>query len=521
MPLPISTNKEAACAAGMLCQASDHANINSSMHHCLNCRGEIHSAMWCSRNWGNYIMPANCWITLDQLTAAVRSTVHDSDHKLITICNVWCVNSLENPNSLNESHLDKQTAATLASSTTKMTVSTVEKHVRVKSPIVSLANKINAKTAAKKRVNKSGEVVSAVKVKEPRIGIGVWVFSTKSQLISLVKQGNPWYENLWSATSNGFWFYGTVLRGDTWKGWWHVEYDLFPSYAKSMRISRRLCSTIASGQDEPSYQVKNDKINEALKQLEMIDSEPPGDDLNLVLWDSDDDEEGMSAPVAVAKRNKKQKKRSRKIQSLESFLDMSDNGVLHSDTFDHYYGEGNNQYIHWVILKDGNEITKDIMEHCSDSSFRIYVPWSPETSFVNYFNVFFKYFFPLLEGKAAVLDRYLSNPSCSGYQGYWVHEKVRFYRPERPDPDYILKVCVTLVIAAPLDGARGLAASSYPRIMGSTFHSTTFAHLFVDFHSFGVQSICGIQSMFLGIVLFHLSKCSIKSGESYRGWCIC
>jgi hypothetical protein len=102
-------------------------------------------------------------------------------------------------------------------------------------------------------VNKGGEVVSSVKIKEPRIKIGVRVFSTKSQLISLVKQGDPCYKNLWSATSNGFRFYGTVLRAHTRKGWWHVEYDLFPSDAKSLRISRGLCSTIASGQDEPSY----------------------------------------------------------------------------------------------------------------------------------------------------------------------------------------------------------------------------------------------------------------------------
>jgi hypothetical protein len=96
-----------------------------------------------------------------------------------------------------------------------------------------------------------------------------------------------------------------VLRAYTSKGWWHVEYDLFPSDAKSLRISCGLCSTIASGQDEPSYQVRNDKINEALKQLEMIDLEPPDDDLDLVLRNSDDDEEGTSAPIAAAKRNTK------------------------------------------------------------------------------------------------------------------------------------------------------------------------------------------------------------------------
>ncbi len=189
-------------------------------------------------------------------------------------------------------------------------------------------------------------MVSAVKVKEPRIKIGVRVFSTKSQLISLVKQGDPCYKNLRSATSNRFWFYGMVLRADTRKGWWHVEYDLFPSDAKSLRISRGLCSTIASGQDEPSYQVRNEKINEALKQLEMFDSEPD-DNLYLVLWDSDDDDDGTSAPAAAAKRNKKQKKKSRKNKSLESFLDMSDDGVLHSETFDHYHGEGDDEYIRW------------------------------------------------------------------------------------------------------------------------------------------------------------------------------
>ncbi len=142
--------------------------------------------------------------------------VRDGDHELITICSM-CINNLEGAPSLDEPHAEDKTAAALASSTSprtmKMTVLTVGKHVRAKSPIVSTANKINAQTTAKKKVNKGGEAVSAVKVKEPRIKIGVRVFSTKSQLISLVKQGDPCYENLWSAMSNGFWFYGTVLRG--------------------------------------------------------------------------------------------------------------------------------------------------------------------------------------------------------------------------------------------------------------------------------------------------------------------
>ncbi len=53
MPLPMSANEDAACAAGTLCQAPDHANINLSTHHCLNRRGKIHSTMWCGKNWGD------------------------------------------------------------------------------------------------------------------------------------------------------------------------------------------------------------------------------------------------------------------------------------------------------------------------------------------------------------------------------------------------------------------------------------------------------------------------------------
>jgi hypothetical protein len=139
---PISANEESACAVGRLCNAPDHADLNSSMHRCLNCRGKIHCALWCGKNWGEYVKSANCRITPDQLSVAGRATLNDSDHELITICN-GCVNSLDSPNSLDEPHVDdEQAAAMLASSMTKMTVSTVEKHLRAKSPIVSTANKL-------------------------------------------------------------------------------------------------------------------------------------------------------------------------------------------------------------------------------------------------------------------------------------------------------------------------------------------------------------------------------------------
>ena len=321
-----------------------------------------------------------------------------------------------------------------------MTVATVPTDVRGKSPIISTANQVNAKTTAKWRINQNGDVAAAIKSKEPRIVVGIRVYSTKAQLISLVKQGNPPY-NIINSVGNGFRFYGEVLRADAKKGWWHIQYDLFPVDAKSLKISRGACTTIGAGQDEPQYDPRHEKVDDAIARLEMLESEPEMD-YDIALPDSDNDEGEVHAGNT---KKKKKKKKSRKVTSIESFLNMSDDGVLEATTFDHYYGEGDGDFIQWDILNDGEEIVVDAMEHHEDESpFSIDIPWTPEPAATDYFSIFFDHFFPSLQGKAVVLDKYLSNKECSGHQAYWVHEKVRFHRPNRPDPDFIVSVCICL-----------------------------------------------------------------------------
>jgi hypothetical protein len=57
--------------------------------------------------------------------------------------------------------------------------------VQDRSPIISTANQVNAKTAAKKKSNKQGDLVAAVKGKEPRIFAGVRVFLRGRRLSKL------------------------------------------------------------------------------------------------------------------------------------------------------------------------------------------------------------------------------------------------------------------------------------------------------------------------------------------------
>jgi hypothetical protein len=48
------------CAAGALCAAPPGTNGSASAHRCLDCRGKIHCAMWCGKNWGEYIKSDRC-----------------------------------------------------------------------------------------------------------------------------------------------------------------------------------------------------------------------------------------------------------------------------------------------------------------------------------------------------------------------------------------------------------------------------------------------------------------------------
>ena len=57
-----------------------------------------------------------------------------------------------------------------------MDISSVSKDTQGKSPIVSTANKVNAKTAAKKTTNRKGNLVDVVE-REARIVVGIRVFS--------------------------------------------------------------------------------------------------------------------------------------------------------------------------------------------------------------------------------------------------------------------------------------------------------------------------------------------------------
>ena len=67
-----------------------------------------------------------------------------------------------------------------------------------------------------------------------------------------------------------------------------------------------------------------------------------------------------------------------------------------------------------MILKEGEEITHDVMQHLEKQDpFLIDIPWLPTTEQNDYFGIFFQHFFLSQKGKAEQLDKSLSDSRAS------------------------------------------------------------------------------------------------------------
>ena len=309
------------------------------------------------------------------------------------------------------------------------------------SPIISTANKVNAITAKKKKFNKNGEVVQAVKT-TTRINPNRRVYAYKRDLIRIVKNTHPKYDRV-ESQENSFRFWGTVVKSDKKKGFWHVEFDMLRTDDNVLVCLRRdALTTVEKGTEEKLYDHMDELMEEAINDLEKIGESDTEFDCDLALnrnEDGDDEEIFDDDEIESEQRGmKKKKKMSKKVESINSFLRMTDDEVKAAVNFNHFYGEGSNDFISWEILKDGDEITKDVMQHPDQTDpFCIDIPWQSMTQRNDYFAIFFMYFFPSLKGKAALLDKYLNDERCSYYRAY-TKGKLKYHRPEKDDPDYIV-----------------------------------------------------------------------------------
>ena len=100
----------------------------------------------------------------------------------------------------------------------------------------------------------------------------------------------------------------------------------------------------------------------------------------------------------------------------------------------------------------------DTMEHPppNESPMKLNVPWSARKEDIQFNDVFFGHFFPSLCGKAKLMDEFYSDPRC-GMSTTIANDKIKFERTGE-DPDVLLKICVTLMIAAANEIHSGIAS---------------------------------------------------------------
>ena len=114
------------------------------------------------------------------------------------------------------------------------------------------------------------------------------------------------------------------------------------------------------------------------------------------------------------------------------------------------YGNGVSKSIDWEILASSM--------HHEDVNFKPPTRSNVIGADIDFDNnagvVFFKHIFPSVEGHAKIIDKYLSNPAAEYYSLVWSH-KIQFFDVDDKDPDWKVKQCYLILIAAATETENG------------------------------------------------------------------
>ena len=132
---------------------------------------------------------------------------------------------------------------------------------------------------------------------------------------------------------------------------------------------------------------------------------------------------------------KKPSRRNAAKESVQEFLALSPEEQKSAKSYTQKFGPGDEEAVQWTILADNEQIVIDAMggESANKSPFKVDIPWDPDMNKVDYNEIFFKYFFPSLAGKAKLLDKWLSDPRCPRYETA-KNDKIKFDREDDEDP---------------------------------------------------------------------------------------
>jgi hypothetical protein len=133
---------------------------------------------------------------------------------------------------------------------------------------------------------------------------------------------------------------------------------------------------------------------------------------------------------------------------------MSDDLLKEAETFEMRYGNLYGDVVEWKILGDTDHISKDEdpMIYPDELEIKADIDFDEEK---NLSDIFFREFMPSIGGHAERMDEYLSDTRAS-YYATVNQNNITFHRPDDPDPDWIIKNCYLVLLAAATEADIGV-----------------------------------------------------------------
>jgi hypothetical protein len=283
-------------------------------------------------------------------------------------------------------------------------------------------------TTSRKATKKTGK---------PRIGKGKMVRVKRKELYHLLSETQrASLPPLGPTVSGDYPCIGKVVGGSS-NGGWVIEFDDLPeSPDKQVTVKRNRVALLEQGEYEVPLLQK--------------------DDDNYEYKDCDDDNADHDDECGHNDQNakKKRKKLSPHEDSIRRFCLLDDSKIKSATKFVYQWGrEGcNNQVVEWKIYGETEYITQLPLQIPNTAptmiSDNIDFRASPITNF-------FEHVFPDVTGHGKTLDAYLANPRATHHSTY-LKLGHTFHDEKAVDPDWLVKQCYTLMIAAVTEVEQGV-----------------------------------------------------------------
>jgi len=268
------------------------------------------------------------------------------------------------------------------------------------------------KTTSRKKQKRDGT--------ETRIGLGKRIKVTRGDIFHVLSPNQR--QHIPQDIGNSYPLFGTVIGGGgnkTAKKGWDIELDVLPADEKKvLNVSRNKLSVLAPGEDK--------NVEKHLTQSEKLHE-------------------------IISEESEKKKKMSPMNKCQADFAALSKDVRAEAKVFEMTYGKNPSECLQWEILGD--------QEHHIDNAF---VPPTSSDVVNSCFDFeadmeknFFDHIFPSVTGHAAIIDKYLADPRATYYETVKNH-KITFLDDSEPDPDWKIKQCYLLIIAAAAELENGV-----------------------------------------------------------------